>query len=256
MTFSIQPEDTCGVIEQILREHTDIIAVSVRLFPPPPLFEKRFQPTPTDEDLIAKALQVRNDVPLPFPDAIAVVACEKPRPSPEYLAAIDLHNELGPARWINRDEIVIGGLRRLIENSDARCYTAISSAVRLKIGGTRHLPMLDFHIRPSDDSVYIIENTLDQIAPTNGWILESGGSYHFIGDSPVRRTNLVKFLARALLYSPITDRTWISHQIYEGSCTLRISNNPRSGAGAPKVVSRASALMRISPPALDRKSPD
>lgn len=33
---------------------------------------------------------------------------------------------------------------------------------------------------------------------------------------------LVDFLAKGLLYGPITETRWIAHQIIERSCTLRV----------------------------------
>lgn len=57
---------------------------------------------------------------------------------------------------------------------------------------------------------------------TKGAIINSGNSYHFIGCDLVNEAELVDFLAKGLLYGPITDTRWIAHQIIERSCTLRV----------------------------------
>jgi hypothetical protein len=92
--------------------------------------------------------------------------------------------------------------------------------------------------------VSIVENILQLISPSDGWILNSGKSYHFIGGSLIDEKSMSRFLSTALLYVPFTDKNWIAHQIFEGASALRLFDNPRTGNGTPVVVKR---LLRIPP---------
>ena len=68
-----------------------------------------------------------------------------------------------------------------------------------------------------------------------GALLSSGKSYHFYGANLLTDEDLRIFLGRALLFAPITDKTWIAHQLIEGSCALRISSRKDYG-GPPKII--------------------
>jgi hypothetical protein len=46
---------------------------------------------------------------------------------------------------------------------------------------------------------------------------------------------LIDFLARALMYSPIIDRAYIAHQLLEKRCSLRISGKENKSS-LPKVI--------------------
>jgi hypothetical protein len=58
-----------------------------------------------------------------------------------------------------------------------------------------------------------------------GLLFESGRSFHFYGADPVTLPDLVSILGRAQLLSPIVDSRWVSHQLIDGRCALRISTD-------------------------------
>ena len=53
--------------------------------------------------------------------------------------------------------------------------------------------------------------------------LASGESYHFISSAIMSWNELYIVLCKALRFCPIIDRAWISHQLEEQSCSLRIN---------------------------------
>lgn len=87
-----------------------------------------------------------------------------------------------------------------------------------------HLPMLDMGIPASPESVGTCVDAITALG-VEGLLLESGRSYHFIGNRPISRGELTRFLAKAQLLSPIVDARWASHQLLDGQCGLRISSN-------------------------------
>ena len=82
--------------------------------------------------------------------------------------------------------------------------------------------MLDFHIPVSECNLRIVKDVLFELNVVSGYLLNSGESYHFIGDYSINEESLLDFLANALFFAPIIDRAWIGHQILERSCSLRI----------------------------------
>ena len=82
--------------------------------------------------------------------------------------------------------------------------------------------MLDFHIPISDINLNIVENICNLLELKSGYILNSGESYHFISSTIVTWEDLYLTLSKALRFCPILDRTWISHQLEEKSCSLRV----------------------------------
>lgn len=114
---------------------------------------------------------------------------------------------------------------------------ALSSKLKIASGEELHIPMLDYRvpITPQNDSLIVAQ--LTEIG-ASGWLLASGRSYHFLGDTLLRGARgLAGFLGRALLYSPIVDGRWIAHQLVEGACALRVSSGDPSQI-VPTLVTR------------------
>jgi hypothetical protein len=101
---------------------------------------------------------------------------------------------------------------------------AISSRMLSVSGEEAHLPMLDFRVAISEENEELVCEQL-RAMKLQGWLLESGRSYHFLGRSVLDgRACLSKFLGQALLFAPLVDGRWVAHQLIEGACALRISS--------------------------------
>lgn len=88
----------------------------------------------------------------------------------------------------------------------------------------RHLPMLDMGLPVGTQSRHACVDAISSLG-VGGLLLQSGRSYHFIGNQPLSQQELTRFLARAQLLSPIVDARWASHQLLDGQCGLRISTD-------------------------------
>ena len=130
-----------------------------------------------------------------------------------------------------------GALHDITERLDglsADRMLVFSSKVQLKDGTIKHIPMMDFHCPVSAYSADIVQFVASQFNVGDGFLVETDKSYHFYGSELLDQKALVEFLARALLFTPIVDRAWISHQLIELCCALRISS--RQPARKPLAV--------------------
>ena len=110
----------------------------------------------------------------------------------------------------------------VLEKLPSDVTVALNSEVILSDGLKRHIPLLDFKILATKESLPIVEEVIHALN-LKGYILDSGKSYHFIGKGLLTRSELVELLAKFVLLHPVSDKSWASHQIIEGSSSLRIT---------------------------------
>ena len=169
----------------------------------------------TDDRIFQRALSLRKDLGIPFWSAIMTSMVSLNKFSENCLNQISRHNPNEIIQTIKAEDFI---------NTKVGEKQGINSKVIMKDGSVRHIPMLDFRVRCTDENTVIVKYICKQLLPNNhGFILVSGNSYHLIGNVLMYYDELVVFLGKALLYSPIVDDIWIAHQLIEGSCTLRLS---------------------------------
>lgn len=100
-----------------------------------------------------------------------------------------------------------------------------------------HLPLLDLGVKPGTDGEASAIDALHALG-LRGLLFESGRSYHFYGADPVTQPHLVAILGRAQLLSPIIDSRWVSHQLIDGRCGLRISTDSEKTPTPPVFVAQ------------------
>lgn len=103
-----------------------------------------------------------------------------------------------------------------------------------------HLPLLDLGVKPGSDGEASAIDALDALE-LRGLLFMSGRSYHFYGADPVTPPYLVALLGRAQLLSPVIDSRWVSHQLIDGRCGLRISTDSEKTPSPPVFVARVGA---------------
>ncbi len=103
-----------------------------------------------------------------------------------------------------------------------------------------HLPLLDLGVQTGPAGQAAAIDAIKALG-LSGLLFESGRSYHFYGAEPVTQPELVAFLARAQLLSPIVDARWVSHQLIDGRCGLRISTDSEKTPVPPIFVARVSS---------------
>lgn len=112
----------------------------------------------------------------------------------------------------------------------ARRIVSLTSRVRMSVG-SRHLPMLDF-----TTSDLTLAMSAAEVLGLHGVLVASGRSFHFFGDELLEDEGLRPFLARAQLLAPIVDDRWVSHQLIDGRCALRISTDTERHTAESYVV--------------------
>lgn len=110
----------------------------------------------------------------------------------------------------------------------------------VKIGGEteRHIPMIDFECAISGQNLLRVLEVLGSLDQKEGFILESGASYHYYGIELISFSKWVAFMKRCESYDIIGSK-WISHQLKlkENCSTLRISVAPAK-PHLPEVIAK------------------
>jgi hypothetical protein len=108
----------------------------------------------------------------------------------------------------------------------ARTLVSLCSRVPAARGqiGDWHLPMLDLGAHVDATGRSAVLDALNALR-LSGDVWESGKSFHFIGDQVLSDAETWRVLGRAQLLSPIVDSRWVSHQMIDGACSLRISTD-------------------------------
>jgi hypothetical protein len=124
-------------------------------------------------------------------------------------------------------------LNHIISSLPNHRALGINSRCNLRDGSVRHIPMIDFKLTPSCDSLKSITQDLKRIGQNlkeigleqigqRGVILETGASYHFYGFDLLKKKHWIKFMGSCLLFSS-SDSRWIGHSLLLGNAVLRIS---------------------------------
>lgn len=220
------------VLQEILWRHPDVEFVSTRQVQLAGALQERTL-SPGLPGLVAQALEIRRSTSVSFMDAINIAIVRGYSIDSEIVRQIMFQNDEGAIQW----HTVTGDWRERVskETAGAGKMHVLSSPVRLRDGSIRHLEMMDFHV-PASRSVQPNVEMICQEFGGPGWLLESGRSYHYYGTKLRHLDGMTKFLGRALLFAPITDRAWIAHQLVDGACCLRIAEHS-SKVRRPIVVS-------------------
>lgn len=122
------------------------------------------------------------------------------------------------------------------ENLPPRDLVSLYSGV--EVAGepqSKHLPLLDLGVKTGPDGEASAIAAIRALK-LRGLLFTSGRSYHFYGSDPVTPPELTAILGRAQLLSPIIDARWVSHQLIDGRCGLRISTDSEKTPDPPVFV--------------------
>jgi hypothetical protein len=208
---------TLDILQEILSDITEIRSFTFCKFPKQKLLQERIVFGKYEEVQFYEALQIRDELGLPFWDSMMLTYFGKEQTSDKILDIALMHNS--PLEKIVVAEINL--IREKFIDNDS-LLLALNSVIELKDKVIKHLPLLDFHIPISENNRNQIKKVLKHLGLTNGYLLESGESYHYIGKQMMNIEDLLVMLNKALFFSPIIDKTWIAHQLLEKSCSLRV----------------------------------
>lgn len=170
-----------------------------------------------EQYMFEHALVLKRDG-MPFWDGIMLSTFNNPYYSKVLLQQALHHNSHPKLTFVLKKEL----FRWFNKQSNAINRFALCSRVIMEDEEELHLPLIDFHIPVSKNNVNVVEFVCKLLGLGEGWILDSGKSYHFIGLKPFCYDDLVQLLYKSLMFTPIIDKAWISHQLREHSCSLRI----------------------------------
>ncbi len=208
--------NTIDILLEISKINKEIKAYSFHLYNKQSLVQERISDwKESEQNIFDSAMLFKKQYNLPFWDGIMLSHFNRSYYSDSLLEAALYHNSIKHLKFVDTNET-----QELFQLKQQRI--AVNSQVKMTDGSIRHLPMLDFHIPVSDNNIPIIYKVCKCLELPNGYILNSGESYHYIGMNPIEWETLYSILCKALLYSPIIDKAWISHQLIEKSCSLRI----------------------------------
>lgn len=238
--------DACAVIVEIVSEHADIAGIRAFEVQAAPLLQERLIPSSDEANVIEAALRLKARYNMPFWEGVLLSCFNAQQPPSRLLRAATYHNpSTRDPIFIARDVLTVDYLQNLVRESIDDRVLVISSMIDLRDGSQRHLPMLDFHCPASPENLELTCAVVQELSIGDGFVLESGDSYHFYGERVLDESEMIRFLGRALLFAPIIDRAWIAHQLIESACALRIS--PRAeNARAPYVVAKITSQNPLS----------
>lgn len=206
------------VISIIVKENPSIESCAFHNFPQQKFVQDCVGFCGKDEEQMIDYALGKKKEGIPFWDGIMLSAFNNENYAEEILKLALRHNKHTQLTFVHREQL----LSRVNTPVRTLDYVAICSRVIMVDKEERHLPLIDFHIPVSDKNAKVAESVCRLLELGEGWLLNSGESYHFIGSDPRRYEDLEMLLYKALMFTPIIDKAWISHQLREHSCSLRI----------------------------------
>lgn len=206
--------DSIDILRDILNKNKNIERLFFYEFDSYELVQNRIDLIAPLDKVYSNALEMRNLYKLPFWDSFNVCLFNKEINDFEFLKEINFQNKPTKKNEYSREDFIK-------KKIDFQEYTGVSSLVNSKKSNL-HIPLLDFHIPPSIENQKLCSKMLIHLN-LKGYILNSGKSYHFIGNDIIDYDSLQNVLFNALLFSPIIDKSWIAHQLIQKYCCLRVS---------------------------------
>lgn len=237
-TIAKQGQSVLEVLYQLGQIHPSIKTFQLALLDVAPPLEQRAALLAVDQSIADRARELRDTLRLPFWDGVMLTAANTNSLPSGLLNAAAFHQSLvGKIQRVDKESATFSLLSKIADAAQVQGRLLVFvSEIEMVDGSAQHIPMLDFHSAFSDHATELVTDVIRTLDLT-GVLLSSGKSYHFYGDQPVTPTRLRELLAKALLFGPIVDRTWIAHQLIEGRCALRIST--RADYGRPPTVVKA-----------------
>ncbi len=207
----------------------EISQVSFAAYCPAPGLDTRLSLSEDpNADIRSVATQLRREFGIPFWDAILSVAMKRGAIPSRYVDLAILHDSAPNEKHfeVSRSNVTEGEINSLVSELKPGFALAVSSKVKLSSGATAHIPMMDFRCSRSPMNATIVKKALGAMGEKKGILLDSGRSYHFYGSRLLSEDAWIKFLALAILFTPVVDARYIAHRLVDGACRLRIGTGP------------------------------
>lgn len=210
----------------VLLAHGDVQICTVFRYVSPPSLQERIAITDFENDIIKRALSIREGAKIPFWEAVFSACIQEGRCSSGLLKATFFHNGQGAPVEYQRSDLESGILESLTEGNSLN--VSLGSKVFDGRNECRHLNLLDFHCDISESNTRLVYQVCRELMPHGFLILDSGDSYHAASIDLVSPEQRVRMLGKALLVSPIVDVPYIAHQLQQDSSSIRISRGGKA----------------------------
>lgn len=208
------------VIKALLLNNRDIIGVFVHTFPNSPKIQQRISFSDLETLQFELALNLRDAVGLPFWDALMLTYKDRKHFSTKILDSALLHQSKKEKTFIDVKTFFQEEFELKLRGD---INYAFNSEVVLSNGSRGHILMLDFQIPQNAVNQKIAEHLIRCLDIQDGFLFNSGRSYHYLGKRIVDELSMIRFLSTALFFTPLIDKMWIAHQLIDRSCSLRIT---------------------------------
>ncbi len=198
----------------IISNNPLIDSINIFKYTPPPLLQDRVTLGERAEKLLLQTENLARMYGVPFWDGLLLAGVKIGSVPNEIFDGLEFalpESEL--IRSLSRSELENNVLDGILLDDKSDQWLSIMSKVKLKNGNFAHVPLMDFRCSVSPTNQDIVTNIAKRILPNGGYILNSGASYHLVGNSTLSEAQLIDFLAASLLYSPIVDRLYVAHHV-------------------------------------------
>lgn len=226
-------EEAHDAYRKIILAQSDVEKLEIFRYSSPPLLQARVSLDEKEKYILDVALRKRKEELAPFWHSIFSSFLEAGWCSPGIVQAALLHSGPGAVTEITTNQLVSKKLSEFYGPEERNI--GLSSRLTIKNSTAMHLAMLDFRCELGPASERVIKTICDGLYGGGFILVESGHSYHACGFEILTNHERIDFLAKALLFSPVIDTAYLSHQIRQQFSTIRISRGGSSGR-LPKVV--------------------
>lgn len=126
---------------------------------------------------------------------------------------------------IDAHRLAADSVQTILSETPTDKALGLSSLCALKRGGFAHLPLVDFCLAATPDNQQVMIAAARRLGLKHAAVLESGRSYHVYGFDLMTEPEWARFLARALLLTPIVDVRYIAHRLLARRSVLRINSS-------------------------------
>ncbi len=218
--LNLEKSNTIQILFEILNNNSSIDEITFIQYMPTILLQNKINIDASEELYLKDALNIRSKYNLSFWESLLLTFFNKKDYPKRFFKEIkNHHTNFNSFTFLAKEKNTIIDFYE--KNRDE--YLALSSKIKMKDNTICHLPMIDFHVPYSETNQDLIEDVLTELALVSGYIINSGQSFHFIGNQLFDDSKYYNFLAQILLFAPVVDKSWVAHQMIEGYCALRLT---------------------------------
>jgi len=231
---------TSDIIKACLTSNNEIEYIHIHQFEDSIPLQSRIESlSPFEEKQVLSAIKTKELFSIPFWESLMLTFNNNKNFSKRILDAVITHTKRKRER-INKYDFISETENMITMDINF----AFNSEIITKSKKRLHLPLLDFYISVSEENQKVVECIIAALNMKNGYLLISGKSYHFIGSDLITRKELIIMLSSALHFAPIIDKSWLAHQLFELSCSLRFTKKYGILPSLIKIIGKPSELQK------------